>query len=57
MLGQDQRRLLRGYTYPSERERAAVAEGLHGAFDRAEVVFGFWGAELHQALVGATSTS
>jgi phosphoglycerate dehydrogenase-like enzyme len=55
LLGQDQRRLLRGYTYPSERERAAVAEGLHGAFDRAEIVFGFWGAELHQVLVGATS--
>lgn len=55
LLGQDQRRLLRGYTYPSERERAAVAEGLHGAFDRAEVVFGFWGAELHHALLGATT--
>jgi phosphoglycerate dehydrogenase-like enzyme len=55
LLGQDQRRLLRGYTYPSERERAAVAEGLHGAFDRADVVFGFWGAELHHALVGATT--
>lgn len=53
LLGQDQRRLLRGYTYPSERERAAVAEGLHGAFDRAEVVFGFWGNELHTALTYA----
>ena len=50
LLGQDQRRLLRGYTYPSERERAAVAEGLHDAFDRAEIVFGFWGTELHFAL-------
>lgn len=55
LLGQDQRRLLRGFTYPSERERAAVAEGLQGAFDRADIVFGFWGAELHQALVGATT--
>ena len=55
LLGQDQRRLLRGGTYPSERERAAVAEGLHGAFDAAEVVFGFWGAELHSALTYATA--
>src|SRR4029078_1918795 len=31
------------------------AEPLHGAFDRAEIVFGFWGAELHQALVGAAT--
>lgn len=54
LLGQDQRRLLRGFKYPSEREREAVAEGLHGAFERADVVFGFWGAELHQALTGAT---
>jgi len=53
LLGQDQRRLLRGFKYPSEREREAVAEGLHGAFDRADVVFGFWGAELHSALTGA----
>lgn len=51
VLGQDQRRLLRGFKYPSEREREAVAEGLHGAFDRAEIVFGFWGAELHHALI------
>lgn len=50
VLGQDQRRLLRGFKYPSEREREAVAEGLHGAFERAEVVFGFWGNELHTAL-------
>lgn len=56
LLGQDQRRLLRGYAYPSERERAAVAEGLHGAFDRAEVVFGFWGTELHYALIDAAGT-
>ncbi len=49
-LGQDQRRLLRGFRYPSEREREAVAEGLHGAFERAEVVFGFWGGELAAAL-------
>lgn len=55
LLGQDQRRLLRGFAYPSERERAAVAEGLHDAFDRAEVVFGFWGAELHTALTYATA--
>ena len=27
VLGQDQRRLLRGFKYPSEREREAVAEG------------------------------
>jgi D-2-hydroxyacid dehydrogenase (NADP+) len=52
VLGQDQRRLLRGFKYPSEREREAVAEGLHGAFDRAEIVFGFWGAELSAALCG-----
>ena len=51
VLGQDQRRLLRGFKYPSEREREAVAEGLHGAFDKADVVFGFWGTELHQALI------
>lgn len=50
VLGQDQRRLLRGFKYPSEREREAVAEGLHGAFERADVVFGFWGSELHHAL-------
>ena len=56
VLGQDQRRLLRGFKYPSEREREAVAEGLHGAFDRAEVVFGFWGTELHHALIDARST-
>jgi len=53
VLGQDQRRLLRGFRYPSEREREAVAEGLHGAFERADVVFGFWGAELHAALTRA----
>jgi phosphoglycerate dehydrogenase-like enzyme len=53
LLGQDQRRLLRGFKYPSEREREAVAEGLHGAFDRAEIVFGFWGTELHHALIDA----
>ncbi len=55
LLGQDQRRLLRGYAYPSERERAAVAEGLHGAFDQAEIVFGFWGTELHSALTYANA--
>src|SRR6185295_2590905 len=54
VLGQDQRRLLRGFKYPSEREREAVAEGLHGAFERADVVFGFWGAELHTALAQAS---
>jgi phosphoglycerate dehydrogenase-like enzyme len=55
LLGQDQRRLLRGAKYPSEREREAVAEGLHGAFARADVAFGFWGAELSAALAdGAT---
>jgi phosphoglycerate dehydrogenase-like enzyme len=54
VLGQDQRRLLRGFKYPSEREREAVAEGLHGAFERADVVFGFWGAELDTALAQAS---
>ncbi len=53
VLGSDQRKMLRGFKYPSEREREAVAEGLHGAFDRAEVVFGFWGADLHTALTDA----
>ncbi len=55
VLGRDQRQLLRGFRYPSERERAAVAEGLHGAFSRADVVFGFWGAELHEAFTGLGS--
>jgi phosphoglycerate dehydrogenase-like enzyme len=55
VLGQDQRRLLRGFKYPSEREREAVAEGLHGAFAGADVVFGFWGNELHTAFTGAGS--
>ena len=55
VLGQDQRQLLRGYRYPSERERAAVAEGLQGAFAEADVVFGFWGAELHKAFTGEGS--
>jgi phosphoglycerate dehydrogenase-like enzyme len=53
VLGKDQRQLLRGFRYPSERERAAVAEGLHGAFAEADVVFGFWGAELHTAFTDA----
>lgn len=53
VLAQDQRRLLRGFKYPSEGEREAVAEGLHGAFEHADVVFGFWGAELHSALASA----
>jgi phosphoglycerate dehydrogenase-like enzyme len=55
VLGKEQRQLLRGFRYPSERERAAVAEGLQGAFDRADVVFGFWGAELHRAFSDAGS--
>jgi phosphoglycerate dehydrogenase-like enzyme len=55
VLGQDQRQLLRGFRYPSERERAAVAEGLQGAFAEADVVFGFWGAELHKAFTGEGS--
>ncbi|MEX2246787.1 MAG: D-2-hydroxyacid dehydrogenase [Dehalococcoidia bacterium] len=55
VLGRDQRQLLRGFRYPSERERAAVAGGLHDAFSQAEVVFGFWGAELHQAFTGLGS--
>ena len=53
VLGSEQRKLLRGFSSPSERERAAVAEGLQGAFGAADVVFGFWGAELHQAFTGA----
>jgi phosphoglycerate dehydrogenase-like enzyme len=55
VLGSEERKLLRGFSYPSERERAAVAEGLQGAFAQADVVFGFWGAELHQAFTGAGS--
>jgi phosphoglycerate dehydrogenase-like enzyme len=55
VLGSEERKLLRGFSYPSERERAAVAEGLHGAFSGADAVFGFWGAELHQAFTGAGS--
>jgi phosphoglycerate dehydrogenase-like enzyme len=55
LLDREQRQLLRGFRYPSERERAAVAEGLQGAFDRADVVFGFWGAELHRAFTDAGS--
>jgi len=50
VLGRDQRQLLRGFKYPSERERAAVAEGLQGAFAQTDLVFGFWGAELHNAI-------
>lgn len=57
VLGSEERKLLRGFSYPSEGERAAVAEGLHGAFEAADVVFGFWGAELHQAFTGAGSLS
>jgi phosphoglycerate dehydrogenase-like enzyme len=53
VLAPEQRQLLRG-RYPSESERAAVAQGLYDAFDRAEVVFGFWGAELHSSLTYAT---
>jgi phosphoglycerate dehydrogenase-like enzyme len=52
VLAPEQRQMLRG-RYPSESERAAVAQGLHDAFDRAEVVFGFWGTELHYALIDA----
>ena len=55
VLGSEQRRLLRGAQYPSASERANVAEGLQGAFSEAEVVFGFWGAELHRAFTGAGS--
>jgi phosphoglycerate dehydrogenase-like enzyme len=53
VLGRDQRQMLRGFRYPSERERAAVAEGLSDAFERCEIVFGFWGTELHYALIDA----
>jgi phosphoglycerate dehydrogenase-like enzyme len=56
VLGSDQRRMLRGFKYPSEREREAVASGLNDAFSRAEVVFGFWGTELHFALIDAART-
>jgi phosphoglycerate dehydrogenase-like enzyme len=54
LLGSEQRKMLRGL-YPSESERANVAQGLHDAFDRTEVVFGFWGAELHTALTYAAA--
>ena len=54
VLAPEQRQALRG-RYPSESERAAVAKGLHTAFDHAEVVFGFWGTELHFALIDAAS--
>jgi phosphoglycerate dehydrogenase-like enzyme len=54
VLAPEQRQALRG-RYPSESERAAVAKGLHGAFERAEVVFGFWGTELHFALIDAAA--
>lgn len=54
VLGPQQRQLLRG-RYPSELEREAVATGLHDAFERAEIVFGFWGVELHNALTYATA--
>jgi phosphoglycerate dehydrogenase-like enzyme len=57
VLGSEERKLLRGFSYPSERERAAVAEGLQGAFGGADVVFGFWGAELHKAFTGAGTLS
>ena len=57
LLGQDQRRLLRGFKYPSERERDAVAGGLSDAFERADIVFGFWGPELHTALIAASHHS
>jgi phosphoglycerate dehydrogenase-like enzyme len=52
LLGAEQRRALRGL-YPSESERANVAQGLSDAFESAEVVFGFWGTELHYALIDA----
>ena len=56
LLGAEQRKMLRGL-YPSESERANVAQGLHDAFDRAEAVFGFWGNELHTALMDAASAA
>src|SRR5207244_692569 len=55
VLGKDQRQLLRNLHYPSERERAAVAEGVQGVFAGVDVVFGFWGAEMHAAFTGAGS--
>lgn len=54
VLGPQERQLLRG-KYPSELEREAVATGLSDAFQHAEIVFGFWGAELHSALTYATA--
>ncbi len=57
VLGRDQRQLLRGFQYPSASERANVAHGLQGAFEQADVVFGFWGAELHRAFSDAGSIS
>ncbi|HEY8171569.1 MAG TPA: hypothetical protein VIH21_00655, partial [Dehalococcoidia bacterium] len=54
VLGPQERQLLRG-KYPSELEREAVATGLAGAFEHAEVVFGFWGTELNFALVDASA--
>ncbi len=51
VLGESQRRLLRG-AYPSQAEAAAVREGVAGAFREADVIYGFWGAQLHEAFTG-----
>jgi D-2-hydroxyacid dehydrogenase (NADP+) len=52
VLGEAERRALRGL-YPSEAEAAAVREGVGGAFRDADVIFGFWGAQLHELFTGA----
>lgn len=52
VLGETERRALRGL-YPSEAEAAAVRQGVEGAFRDADVIFGFWGAQLHDAFTGA----
>lgn len=51
VLGETERRALRGL-YPSEAEAAAVRSGLKGAFRDADVILGFWGAQLHEAFTG-----
>ncbi|HXF52098.1 MAG TPA: D-2-hydroxyacid dehydrogenase [Dehalococcoidia bacterium] len=52
VLAETERRALRGL-YPSEAEAAAVRAGIEGAFRDADVIFGFWGAQLHEAFTGA----
>lgn len=52
VLGETERRALRGL-YPSEAEAATVRAGIEGAFRDADVIFGFWGSQLHEAFTGA----